>query len=127
MKNIILFLLSFMTIAIISVSMFYGCNKKSEIKQLYNMKPSKGDDFLEMYLIFNPPNNDDDLEKMLLDFNKDMDTIKQIGRRVFLREDTGWDPYDYERNGCYEINSSSVLMYVTKYPDGSVDYHYLGL
>ncbi|MBN8572382.1 MAG: hypothetical protein J0M05_00580 [Candidatus Kapabacteria bacterium] len=126
MKNVILFLLSFMTIAIISVSMFYGCNK-TEIKQLYNMKPSKGDDFLEMYLVYNPPNNDDELKKMLLDFNKDMDTIKQIGRRVFLREDTGWDPYDYERNGCYEINSSSVLMDVTKYPNGRVSYHYMGL
>ncbi len=100
--------------------LLYGC-QKPEIKLICRSSDSEG--FNEVYLIKDHPNDSNEVRRLLVEFNRDLDTMKRYGSRSFIKQhEPGWfDNLDYERDSCNEIDVMDVILDLSKYKqrDGS--------
>lgn len=100
--------------------LIYGC-QKPEIKLICNKSNNEG--FDEVYLIKNLPNDSNEVRKLLVVFNRDLDTMNRYGSRCFVKQhEQGWfDNLDYERDSCSDIDIMDIVLELNKYKqfDGS--------
>lgn len=109
-------------VMVLSAMCFTACSKP-EIKLICN--ESNNGEFYETYLISNPPKNGEDFRRLLIDFNKDLDTLQKLGERTFIKphEKTWLDNIDYEKDSCSDIDIVDVLLRVSKYGNNADFYH----
>lgn len=118
---------------IISTILSFSACKQVEVNLLCSEE--KDNRFDEVYLIEKAPKSKDDLQKFIYEYNSDMDTLKQYGTRLFLKEHQNYmfdyifnETIDYSKNGCKEINNMDFLCKISKYRYASkqdtVVYHF---